>query len=639
MPTSNLRRSTLLLAALALLLPLLVAFDTGPTALTQEQAEERADELAAEDDPGDGVVVAGPLGFVFPGNYYTPAAVVTKGSKLTLYHVDAALHDVVSVAVDENDDPLFRSDLIGLGQTDDVDGVPDLASGTYGFYCTLHPWMQGTLVVAPDGSESQPVPPPSAGEEGWPVYGGDLANSRSAQTGPSSSEVTGLEQAWQFESDEGDFAGTPVVGQGRVYMGSSLGRVVALDRETGEQVWKVDLNTDDETALITASAAFADGEVYVPVSARQGADYTPYVVALDAATGEELWRTYVDTEQPLGDLYGSPTVWKGTVATENGLQDFERLFIGLSSWDSGGSGAQELHLGTVVSLDLADQGELVWRTYMYEGGPHTKSEIPVDEETGQQYNGAAVWSTPTVDTETGTVYVGTGNGYTTSHEFIDSLVALDAFSGDVVGHYGTVETDAWQLTDPYSGVDADFGSSPQLVEGPNGEKWLGAGQKNNHVVEETTGDNTANAMVGEARYHMIDRETMEPVWVTTVGPGYWLGGFLGSTAHDGDKIYGGTVFGEQVALNEADGSIAWITPIGDLPGLHHAPTTVANGVVYSADSRGLVQAWDAGTGVPLWAASLGTGPSAGGVAVVDGTLYVARGLTSSSGSITAFRLP
>lgn len=633
------RRGAIVAAALLLTLPLVAGFAPGPTAMSSSEAEKLADELQAQAAPGDGVVVAGPLGFVFPGTYYTPAAAVAEGGSLTLHHVDLALHDVLSVDLDESDGPLFRSPLIGLGQSADVDGVSELAPGAYDFYCSLHPWMVGTVVVAPTGG-SQPVPPPpSSGDSSWEVYGGDLRNSRTVPSGPSPAEVTGLQQAWQFESDEGDFAGTPVVGDGRVYMGSSLGRAFAVDRETGEQVWKVDLTTDGETAIITASAAFSEGVVYVPVSARQGSTYMPYVVALDAATGEELWRTYVDTEQPLGDLYGSPTIWKGTVATGNGPQDIERLFIGVSSWDSGGSGAAELHLGTVVSLDLANQGELVWRTYMYEGGPHTKAEVPVDPETGQVYNGAAVWSTPTIDTDTGTVYVGTGNGYTTSHELIDSLVSLDALTGELTGHYGTVETDAWRLTDPYSGVDADFGSSPQLVEGPNGERWLGAGQKNNHLVEEHTGSNAVNTMVGVARYHMIDRDTMEPVWVSTVGPGYWLGGFLGSTAYDGEKIYGGTVFGEQVALDKADGSISWVTPIGDIPGLHHAPTTVSNGVVYSADARGLVQAWDASNGVPLWAASLGTGPSAGGVAVVDGTVFVARGLTGANGSITAFKLP
>ena len=634
------RRTTLWIALCALFALPLVGFAPAPAAPTQADAQALADRTAAAADLVDGVVVAGPGGFVFPGSYYTPASVVTQGGTLTLHHFDIALHDVISEALDDDSKPLFRSKLIGLGATAEVEGVPDLASGVYGFYCSLHPWMTGQLVVAPTGTgEPDPGTPPEA--QDWPLYGGDLDNSRHrADAGPSTDEVLGLAADWTYESSEGDFSGTPIVADGKVFMGSSLGRVVALDAESGDEVWKVDLNTDDETAIITATAAYHDGVTYVPVSARTGGDYTPYVIALDATTGTELWRAFTDPEQPLGDLYGSPTIWEGTRTLEDGtVEPFAYLFIGTSSWDSGGSGANELHLGNVQAIDLLDGGALVWRTYMFEGGPRHKDDVPVDAATGQPYNGAAVWSTPTVDTETGTVYVGTGNGYTMSHSFMDSIVALDAFTGDIVGHYGTTTTDAWQLTQPTNGVDADFGSSPQLIEGPNGEKWVGAGQKNNNVFEDTTGSNAVNTMVGTARYHMLDRETLEPVWVATVGPGYWLGGFLGSTAYDGERIYGGTVWGQQVALNKADGSIAWMMPTADPAGLHHASTTVANGVVYSADSKGFVHAWDADTGVELWMGHLGAGPSAGGVAVVGDTVFVARGLTTANGSVTAFRLP
>lgn len=618
---------------------------------------------AAADESGqpvDSQIVAGPGGFVFAGTYYTPAMAMLEGGQATFTNTDIALHDVVSRDRRPDGRPLFSSALIGLGTQTKVRDTETVPQGVYEFYCSLHPWMVGRLAVGPNPTgepEPEPTPTPTPeptptseptdpepteeptndpGAAGWPMFGRDVSNSRATDDGPAPDEVLGLTKAWSYVSDgEGDFAGTPAIGGGRVYMPSSLGRVVALDQATGELAWKVNLNTDQETAISTASAAYDDGVVYVPVSAR-GNGLKPYVVALDAATGAERWRTYVDSEQPLGDLYGSPVVWETTGPDG---QPFKALYIGTSSWDSGGSGADELHLGTTVALDLNDGGRLLWRTYMYEGGPHTKAEIPVNPATGKLYDGAAVWSTPTIDTARGHVFVGTGNGYESRHKLTGSIVKLDAFTGEMLDNYQATQSDSWKLTTPTNGVDADFGAAPQLVTGPNGELWIGGGQKNNHLFEETTGSNQANTMAGLARYHMVDRTTMEAVWVTAVGPGYWWGGITGATAYDGQRVYGSTVWGQLFALDKADGSLEWMTAAGDVVA-HMAHTQVANGVVYSADAKGFVTAFDAALGAPLWTSRLdAVAPSAGGVAVVGDTVFVAQGLTTDTGSISAFKVP
>lgn len=581
----------------------------------------------------DATVLAGPGAFVFPMTYLTPAAVVSEGASARFQNFDLALHDVCSDERDESGDRLFCSRLIGLGAEDEVAGVPDLDPGAYGFHCTLHPWMQGTLQVLPGGGSSGqgPQEPEDLPSEDWTVYGRDLGNSRSSPTGPAPDDVPLLSEAWAYDHDEGGFTGTPIVADGAVYMGSVTGRVVALDAATGEERWAVDLPSEEETAEVTASPAYADGVVYVPVTARRGGAYTPYVVALDADDGSERWKTYVDEEQPFGDLYGSPVVWETTVDGE----PWEALYIGTSSWDSAASGADELHLGTVVALDPGD-GEVLWRTYMHEDAPRTRDDVPVDPETGAPYDGAAVWSTPAIDTETASLYVGTGNGYRSAHALTDSLVGLDAVTGDLLGHYQGTAHDSWRPSAAHEGFDADFGSSPQLIEGPDGEAWLGAGQKNNHLVHELSGESEPKTMAGLTRYHVIDRGTMEPEWVQPLGPGYWWGGITGSTAYDGDRVYGSVVYGSLWALAD-DGTPAWYTSSHDTV-IHFGPTTEANGVVYSTDSVGFVNAWDAATGAPLWKRPIG-GPSWGGVAVVGETVYVARGITGAAGSIHAFALP
>jgi outer membrane protein assembly factor BamB len=95
--------------------------------------------------PGGGVgtgtpILAGPGSFAV--NYLTPVAIVQQGGAVTYVNLDLAQHDVVST-----EPGLFRTDLISTGQTTTVAGVEDLDAGSYGFYCTLHPNMRGTLRV------------------------------------------------------------------------------------------------------------------------------------------------------------------------------------------------------------------------------------------------------------------------------------------------------------------------------------------------------------------------------------------------------------------------------------------------------------------------------------------------------------
>lgn len=110
------------------------------------------------------VIVAGPGSYLFAGTYYTPVSVVAKGGDLTLYNLDIQLHDVVaSTAVGPDTPwcaekkvplgkcPLFYTDLISLGESAPLQGTENLTPGQrYAFKCSIHPWMQGTLVTLPN---------------------------------------------------------------------------------------------------------------------------------------------------------------------------------------------------------------------------------------------------------------------------------------------------------------------------------------------------------------------------------------------------------------------------------------------------------------------------------------------------------
>ena len=74
--------------------------------------------------------------------------VTTVGGPLTFVNLDVVQHDVVSEDKAPDGAPLFQTKLIGLGEAAPVEGLDKRAVGQqYGFYCSVHPGMRGTLLV------------------------------------------------------------------------------------------------------------------------------------------------------------------------------------------------------------------------------------------------------------------------------------------------------------------------------------------------------------------------------------------------------------------------------------------------------------------------------------------------------------
>jgi plastocyanin len=138
---------------------------------------------------------------------------------------------------------------------------------------------------------------------------------------------------------------------------------------------------------------------------------------------------------------------------------------------------------------------------------------------------------------------------------------------------------------------------------------------------------------------------MDPVWTQVVGPPSSVGGVLGSTAHDGENVYGPiTVPGYLWSLTAAEGRHRWVGPVAD--GVHWGPpTAVANGVVYTVGFTGFLDAYDAKTGALLAKRPLALGGtkspaslSWGGVSIARNTIFAAVGMTGlPEGYVVAFR--
>ena len=273
----------------------------------------------------------------------------------------------------------------------------------------------------------------------WPLYGHDLANTRNAGSdGPSRDQLGSLKRAWTFDSPN-DFTGTPVVAGGVVVAGDYGGHVYALDAVGGKQLWSKDLGAPiNGTAAIDLDAPGGPA-AFVPVAQEGG----PRLVALSLADGAKRWDTTL-TNQDNSSVFGSPVFWNGT------------LYIGTSGPNNDASHAR----GSLVALDEAS-GAIRWQTFTVPPGA----------------DGGAIFTTPAIDTDTGRVYVGTGNNYhdpPTDTE--DSMMVLDAASGAILGHFQATSGDTFAADNP-AGPDADFGASPNLIELPDGTKLVGEGQK------------------------------------------------------------------------------------------------------------------------------------------------------------------
>jgi outer membrane protein assembly factor BamB len=162
-------------------------------------------------------------------------------------------------------------------------------------------------------------------------------------------------------------------------------------------------------------------------------------------------------------------------------------------------------------------------------------------------------------------------------------------------------------------LDLDFGAAPNLFRGRDGGLIVGDLQKS-------------------GVYHAIDAATMARAWTSLIGAScQFCNG--SSTAYDDSvgALYGDVSPGSLLtSIAAAGGAVRWYSPVGDL--VHYQSVSVADGVVYTIDNGGFLDAVDASNGLPILhrsvAADVGADAitlTSAGVAVARHTIYVAAG--------------
>lgn len=166
------------------------------------------------------------------------------------------------------------------------------------FLVFLNPTIAGNLAdTASDTTPTTEVRTATQPSQlNWPTARGDAQSTGHAdQTLPEKLQVK-----WEYKADEA-IETTPVVVGKRVFVSDVMGKVYAIDRGTGKEIWKVDFDTG-----FLASPAVKSEELLI-------GDIDGNLYKLNAVTGEELWRKSTD-----GEIQGSVAFYGENVLAASG---------------------------------------------------------------------------------------------------------------------------------------------------------------------------------------------------------------------------------------------------------------------------------------------------------------------------------
>lgn len=306
--------------------------------------------------------------------------------------------------------------------------------------------------------------------ENWLAYGGGWREQRySRLTQIDARSVGRLGPAWSFEFDttRGQES-TPLVVDGVLYVTSAWSKVFALDARTGRELWRFDPHVPGPADVPTCcgvpnrGAAVYEGKVYV-------ATLDGRLIALDAASGKTVWSVMTVPRSHIYTITGAPRVARGKVFIGNAGADFgARGFV--SAYDAR-TGRLVWRFYTVppapgAKPDGAASDEVL-----------AAQARPTWFGDGSRYGGGGgnVWNALVYDPDFNQLYLGTGNAYPWNAQFRSagrgdnlftaSIVALDADTGRYKWHYQETPGDSWDYDsiEDITLADLPVGGRPRKV--------------------------------------------------------------------------------------------------------------------------------------------------------------------------------
>lgn len=508
-------------------------------------------------------------------------------------------------------------------------------------------------VSAPSADSGVPLAAQGIGNgKLWRFAGHDLSNTRDASTESKidAANVATVTEQWALATG-GEMSATPAVDGSAVYVPDWGGNLSKVDKSTGQVVWSLNIGAADGVSgdVATVTPAIYEGVLYL--GAYGASESGAHVLAVDAGTGAVLWVTQVDSHAA-ARVSQSAAVFDGRVYV--GVSSWESAFAADPSYSCcsfrGSVVALDAATGAIVWKTYTTP--LGYPGVGVSGGMPAidakRNQLVVT--TGSNTSVPSSVATCVADAGDDSVAV---RACISPDDHFDSILALDLDSGAIRWATGTLPYDAYTDGCVYgyatcpspAGPGYGFSQGAALFtvhpHGGPARDLVGAGQKSGQywaldadtgaVVWETQvgpgghpGGLVGGSAVDGTRVYVAEANSNPIPWTliggTTIESGFWT------------------------ALDVTSGQILWQT--GDPKGMVvTGPVSVANGVVYGGSFDGTMYAFDATTGSILWSFASG-GSVYGGAAVVNGTVFWGSGHhdpylpgTVANNRLYAFQLP
>ena len=424
--------------------------------------------------------------------------------------------------------------------------------------------------------------------------------------------VAKLQPAWVFSTGvTNGHEAPPMVNNGVMFVATPGNQVLAIEAKTGVLLWRYKRPLPEDVILLHATSrgvALYGDKVYFAAGEA-------VLVALDAATGKEVWTAQVG-DNKLGYYCSvAPLVAGGKVIV-------------------GASGGEVGVRGFVAAFD-AETGKPAWKTYTVPAPGEPGSET---WPSGDQWKtgGGSVWVTGNYDPETNLTFWGTGNGGPWMGDqrpgdnlYTSSTVAFDVATGAIKGHFQYHPNDSWDWDEVSPPILVDYQRNGRTVKGlinvaRDGYLWF---------LERTSGAiNFVQGMpfVKQNVFRSLDPKTGRPDVDPARQPGTGkLAEFCPS--HWGGKNWPPVAFNPKtrmIYIPANDNLCATIVgrPVSYTAGRSYTGATTTMLLAPGADHVGEVQGWNVDTGKRTWThpfpGSINWGPiltTGGGLVFSGGT--------------------
>jgi glucose dehydrogenase len=456
----------------------------------------------------------------------------------------------------------------------------------------------------------------------WVLPGRDYDNSRSASDSPiNASNVEQLEQAWSVPV-AGSLTTVPLIVGHTVYVQDGTGVIYAVDRADGKVRWKTEAYGFN---IGPYGVAIADGRVF-------GAHGIAGVVAVDAETGEELWTRDLQTTKTTG-LDIQPTVYAGTVLAATVPVSTAGIY---TPGDRGVLYALEAETGKVRWQFDTVKGDL-WGNPDLNSGGGAWYPPSIDPDRGLVY-----WGVANPAPFPGTEEFPNGTSRAGPNLYTDSTVALDVESGKLrwfhqVHPHDNFDRDLVHTliarTPDGEEIVIGTGKGARVVglDPASGDKrWeTPVGLHRNDDLEQLSGP--TEIAPGTFGGVITPPATADGVvYLATVN--------APATLSPDETAYFATEMGQQdgqvVALDARTGDVVWDTKV---PGDPLGAATVVDDLVLTALLDGTLVALDRATGAIVWQTAAPGGIN--GWMAVAGDLVVVPVGNGSPPRLVAYRLP